>query len=219
MPFHCQVLALSAPTAPEQQAPLVLGAPQCSCTRPELQWLSPLIPVSASVAVSARHEPLPRPRAKSLPSSHAHTTEIAYVQDDTAPERAVPQDQSLLGKAKASGVAAAAAVSQTAADLNRKYAPAALGGTGADAAYQAPARVGAGAGADPSPAEVEGLHPPQGLPRDAPVGDAATGGAAAGIAGIAAAAAAGMPEGSSSSRAPHQVRCTRGCHKDAQQMQ
>ena len=106
----------------------------------------------------------------------------------------------------ASGAAAAATVGEKASDLNRKYAPASLGGTGADAAYRAAARTGAGPGADPAPrGEVEGLMPAVGMPKDAPVEEAATGGKAASIAGVAAAVASGTPE-SSAAQVLSQVR-------------
>ena len=57
----------------------------------------------------------------------------------------------LVSRALATGAAAATAAGDAAGSLQRKYAPAALGGTGADATYSVSSRTGADAGADPSP--------------------------------------------------------------------
>ena len=95
----------------------------------------------------------------------------------------------------AAGTAALSSATDTAGELGRKYAPAALGGTDADAAYAGPSRSGAGVGANPQQGDIDGLDPVKGLPRDAPVSEAATGGNAGKIAGVAAAVASGQSEG------------------------
>ena len=87
-------------------------------------------------------------------------------------------------------------VAAAATDLQRKYAPDALGGTGADAAFAGPARTGAGLAADPAPESVEGYSPDAGYPKDATVSEAARGGKAGSLAPLAAAVASGQPESS-----------------------
>lgn len=92
--------------------------------------------------------------------------------------------------------AALSSAGETAGNLQSKYAPAVLGGIGADAAYDKPSRSGAGVGADSYPGEVQGLNPAKGTPGDAPASEAATGGDAGRIAGIAAGVATGQNEDS-----------------------
>ena len=132
------------------------------------------------------------------------------LQGTSLPPPATGTDTGVMGKAVTTGAAALASAGEAAGALHRKYAPAALGGTGADAVYSPPSRTGAGVGADPYQGDVEGLHPAPGTPADAPVQEASSGGEAGSIAGIAAAVASGQPEAAAtrdqqqvSSQPPH----------------